>query len=434
MKKNAEKSKMSWGEYKRLAEKYLADPLHGPKQDILKEKSRQYQEQYQKIISHVRTYMGDKCSTDKISDPGFKEWFQRQGARNKFQSSIIRHEEGLYYIPVAFELSDGCSVGCNFCCLAAKQLNAVYRYTKEHAKEWRQILDATRAVIGDFAGAGLCYFATEPFDNPDYELFLEDFRDVLGWVPQTTRAAADRNVRRTKDFLGMLGEEELAHAAVRFSITSLEQLHRIHEAFTPDELAYVELLTNNPESINCYSKAGRALKLSETMMEKTFLDTASSVCTNGFVVNLHRHSVMLVTVHRPDEKHPLGMEVLEEKSFLHPEEYQNILSEMIGKWMRVSVPLDCPMELSDYISLEQSGFRLKIKGDKISRMVTAGEAEQRGFQLLLTQGIPVEEILKEIPMTEYEKKRFLKNVELFYQSGYMEERREKNGLESGKDQ
>ena len=32
------------------------------------------------------------------------------------------------------------------------------------------------------------------------------------------------------------------------------------------------------------------------------------------------------------------------------------------------------------------------------------------------------------------KKRFLKNVELFYQSGYMEERREKNGLESGKDQ
>ncbi len=434
MKKSAKNSELSWGAYKRLAEKYQANPGDSRFQELLEDEKSRYQKQYQELIAGVRAYMSKKCSLDKIADPRFKLWFQRQDARNKFQSSIIRHMEGLYYIPVAFELTDGCSVGCDFCCLAAKSLRSIYRYTPEHGREWQQILSATREILGDFAGAGICYFATEPFDNPDYEKFLGDFRDLLGYVPQTTTAAADRDTARTKAFLKMLGNEELSHAAVRFSIVSLEQLEKIHRAFPEEELYCVELLLNNPESGNCYSRSGRARQLSEEMAEKGFLDTASSICTNGFVINMARHTVMLMTARRPNERYPLGMKVLEKRSFDDAGGYQKALLELIEKWMPKDMPEDKPMRLADYITYEQSGYRLKIQGDKISRTVTVGETEQEGFRRLFEENMSVREILCSLDLTEYEKKRFLKNVKLFYESGYLEERREDDGVESGKNQ
>ena len=429
MKKNMENNEARWVSFKRRLEKYMADPGSCGDTARIEEEGRKYQGYYQELIRHVHEYAAEKSAHDETGSPRFRFWFQRQDARNKFQSSILRHMQGLYYVPVAYELSDGCSIGCDFCCLAAKPLKSVYRYTGEHSREWRQILGVTREIIGDFAGAGVCYFATEPFDNPDYEKFLEDFRDILGYMPQTTTAAAERNVERTRAFLAMLGEEELAHAAVRFSVTSLEQLDKIYEAFSAEELAYVELLLNNPESISIYSKSGRSIELSETMDEKRFLDTNRYTYRNGFVVNMPGHTVMLITVQRPDERYPLGMEVIEKKTFSGPEDYRRVLLEMIERWMPEEMPLDMPMELAEHITCEPSGFRLKIQGDKISRTVTMGEAEKKGFWMLLREQKPINEILTLVTMTEYEKNRFLKNAELFYRSGYMEERRKRYGLE-----
>ena len=428
------KAELDWGQYKRQAEKYIADP--GEYKDLsgLQEMKKAHAERYRSLIGNVRSYMAEKGSPDKIKDPRFKLWFQRQEARNRFQSSISRHMEGMYYIPAAFELTDGCSIGCDFCCLAAKRLSAVYRHTGEHAREWKDLLGVMRETLGDFAGAGLCYFATEPFDNPDYEQFLQDFYDINGYIPQTTTAAADRDIERTRTFLKNLGEEELAHAAVRFSVTSLKQLEKIHRAFTPEELYYVELLMNNPESVNAYSRSGRSIGLSDQMESKQFLDNISNICTCGFVTNMPRHTVMLVSAHRPGERYPLGMRILEKRTFRDPAEYRTELLGMIERWMPREMPKDSPMETADFVSWEQSGFRIKIRGDKISRAVTTGAAEQEGFRMLVRDGISVNDILTAVPMTEYEKARFLKNAELFYKSGYLEERREKNGMESGKDQ
>lgn len=421
MKKSMGQSDLRWALHKRLLELHTADPGHYSLPKVSAEEQEEFEAVYQRFLAHVYAYMDEKCSQEKIADPRFRAWFLRQNARNRFQSSIIRHMKGLYYIPVSFELSEGCSMGCNFCCLAAGKLKAVYRYTEEHAGVWRQVLEITGDVLGDIAGAGLCYFATEPFDNPDYEKFLADYRERFGCVPQTTTAAAQKDVGRTKRFLKSLGDEELSHAAVRFSVTTLEQLQEIYGSFTAEELYYVELLLNNPESGNCYSRSGRAIELSGSMEGKNFLDSASSACTNGFVVNMPKGTVMLVSVQRPGDRYPKGMRVLEEKKFQEPQEYKKALLEMIGRWMPEKMPLDCPLPLADHISYEWTGYRLRIQGDGIRRSITAGEKERDGLKMFLGEQAAVKDILQSVRMSEFEKIKFLDKVELFYRSGYLEE-------------
>lgn len=42
--------------------------------------------------------------------------------------------------PLMFELSEGCSVGCPFCGVAAMKLRGVFRYTEEHVALWQETL------------------------------------------------------------------------------------------------------------------------------------------------------------------------------------------------------------------------------------------------------------------------------------------------------
>ena len=53
--------------------------------------------------------------------------------------------------PLAFELSEGCSVGCPFCGFAVKGLRGIFRYTDENALLWRETLRRLHALIGDAA-------------------------------------------------------------------------------------------------------------------------------------------------------------------------------------------------------------------------------------------------------------------------------------------
>lgn len=379
-----------------------------------------YIQKYKEVVGRVYSLLEQRASVDKIADARFKVWYERQKNRNEFQSRVSRHMEGLIYVPAAFELAEGCSVGCDFCCLAAGPLKKVFSYNQESAELWRKILRITQNVLGGIAGLSSCYYATEPMDTPGYEKFLLDYHDIFHAFPQTTTAAAHRNIERTKALMEML-KEELPNAVLRFSVTSLEQLERIHREFTSRELQYVELLMNNHESLMGYTRAGRSVELSGHISGKNFTESASSACTSGFVVNMARKTVTLTTPHRPDDRHPLGMRIYECRNFQDEKDYQKILEEMIEKWMPLEFPEDRELYPSGYITFERLGTYIKVKGDGISRTVTMDDREYTAFRQVMQEGMSFQETSERNLLTEYERGRLREKMTIFYESGYLDE-------------
>ena len=154
--------------------------------------ARRFKELYGELKTGEFAKLAECCT-----DQRFKQRRERQIARcaSQFRQQI---SEIIGHCPVAFELSSGCSVGCWFCASAAQRLSGVFEYGKKNSKLWGQILELTFDLLGPAAGTGICYYGTEPFDNPDYERFCDDFHTILGQFPQTTIAAPLRDPECTR--------------------------------------------------------------------------------------------------------------------------------------------------------------------------------------------------------------------------------------------
>ena len=188
--------------------------------------------------------------------PAMAAWRDRQMRR--CQSELGPNKEaGLVHAPVAFELAKGCSVGCWFCAVGAEKLAEHARY-EEVGGLWQEVLLAVQEVVGDAARHGFCYWATEPLDNPDYELFCSDFAHRLGRFPQTTTAIASRDPDRTRRLMSL--SRELGCELNRFSILSMGLFRRVLEAFSPEDLVYVELLPLLKEAGLVKAYSGKARK------------------------------------------------------------------------------------------------------------------------------------------------------------------------------
>ena len=64
-------------------------------------------------------------------DKTMKKWRARQIARCMIQ--LGPKSRALIHAPFTLELSDGCSVGCEFCALASGGLKSIFKYTPENA-------------------------------------------------------------------------------------------------------------------------------------------------------------------------------------------------------------------------------------------------------------------------------------------------------------
>ncbi len=306
------------------------------------------------------------------SDKAFRKWRDRQIGRCTMQ--LGAKFESLIHAPLLFELADGCSMGCEFCGLNAGKLKSVFRYTDENAELFRAVLKSSKEIIGHAAGMGTLYFATEPLDNPDYELFLKDYVDCFDEIPQITTAASFRHLERLRPLLHQINERR--NVVYRFSVLSLDILLKIYETFSPEELLFVELLPQFKEApSNNFVNAGRNGSVDE------YGDTIS--CASGFVVNMCRKEIKLTTPTWADNEHPTGEIILFRGNFTDEKSFTETIKECISKYMgAVAGPKDT-FEVPEYVKSEMTEKGYRIYCDKGSQYTFEAKSEDNPYKAVM---------------------------------------------------
>jgi radical SAM family RiPP maturation amino acid epimerase len=290
--------------------------------------------------------------------PRFARWRQRQVDRVDGQLSAGTGPT-MVHSPFCFELSKGCSVGCAFCGVDAPKLSAIFHYTEENRRLWRDLLHVANDIGGAATQSCFCYWATDPLDNPDYERFCIDFDELTGAFPVTTTALALKDSERTRAFLRLASDRGCF--ITRFSVLSVAMMARIHRTFTPEELLHTECPTMNPESEMVKANAGRfreraladrslldrerkKLERKTDVLEPgrarlaTMPDAPETIaCVSGFLVNMVDRTVKLVSPCAATDRWPLGYMIFDERTFTTAADFRHVVEEMIEARMPESV-------------------------------------------------------------------------------------------------
>ncbi len=297
----------------------------------------------------------------------YSAWRQRQLARLRFEFSAV----GDFVVrpSAAYELSRGCTAGCWFCAISAERFTGNFDYPS-HAPLWRGVLEAMKAVLGDSAGSGFCYWATDSLDNPHYESFALDAQTILGHFPATTTALSLRNVARTKALLAL--SQRNGCRLNRFSVLTLPMLKRIHREFTAEELFLVELVLHNPGALMFFPgfphtapgvkiRAGRLMEDPLLAPSKNVpVSDGSIACIVGFLSNMVERSIQLVSPCRASSEWPLGYRIHDVRRFDSAEDFRAQIESMIDRHMPVSIPPDFPLRFLPGLdcALLADGFRV----------------------------------------------------------------------------
>ena len=335
----------------------------------------------------------------------FRRWRERQIRRSMMEIGESQNSR-ITHIPAGFELSKGCSVNCWFCSMNAGPLKKVFRYTPKNAALWRDVLQALRNVIGPAAAWSSSYWATEPLDNPDYEAFCLDFHCLNGKYPQTTTSVPLRNVERTRRLL--VNSFQRGCLINRFSVHTAEAFRGILAAFTPEELAFTELLLENPESANPFARVGRlfgvdridpelaaseddklrsllknaaqpdaAARLDRAVVNSSYLNEnavcanegqseitvnipSSTSCMTGFLVNMPERTVELISPCAADADWPKGYLIFDQGIFTDAHSFESLLERMIADNMKERITPGDRVALTRRanFSLTEDGFAL----------------------------------------------------------------------------
>lgn len=320
-------------------------------------------------LLRYRSFMAEKLAfRDRLQreadsvHPGYQAWRARQLRRCAGELGQTKNE-GLVHSGLAVELCEGCSVGCWFCGISALKLNGAWPYTDEHADLWKSVLRSVREQLGDTAGNGFCYWATDPLDNPDYEKFCHDFADCFGVYPQTTTAQPMRDPDRFRKL------HEVARRRGckidRFSVLSRGMLRKVFAEYTAEELLFVELVMQMDGAWAGKAFAGRARTKPEKWKKSTGrelpMDAAASTiaCVSGVLLRMPERSFELVTPCRADQKWPNGYKVLARHTFGDAGEFEAKLRATLSL-LGERLPVDKIVRLRGDLRLEvlQDGFAL----------------------------------------------------------------------------
>ncbi len=269
----------------------------------------------------------------------FDTWRKRQITR--CQGELRLSAASVVHPVVAFELSDGCSVGCWFCGISADKFKGYWPY-EANRKLWREILGHTVSFFGAAAATGFCYWATDPCDNPDYPAFIDDFYHATGTVPQTTTAAPLKDVALTRRVLEL--SNTYRTTVNRFSVLNKKGVRRIHEAFTADELLGVELVLQNREATSLKANAGRARLRAAGKSDELADDHTTLACVTGFLVKLPAGLVQLVTPCRSSDETPDGYYIHAERRFSDGATFAKALRDL-QEFMTLQIGMDDTLAL-----------------------------------------------------------------------------------------
>ncbi|WP_242048493.1 radical SAM family RiPP maturation amino acid epimerase [Anabaena sp. FACHB-83] len=276
-----------------------------------------------------------------VSHLNIRAWRERQIARTASQFNLAVHKV-IQHIPVCFELSKGCSVGCRFCAVSALKFSDIFLYTPENAQLWRGVLEVITDFLGSAAGKGFCYWATDPLDNPDYEKFCHDFHAITGSLPQMTTAQPLKNVEQTRAILKLSKEKN--GICNRFSILSLKMLDRVYQEFSDEELLNVQMNFLNEEAENAVkAHAGRQRQanLQKGQGDEEAHRQGTIACVSGFLFNMVERSVKLISPCNADERWPLGYMVYDQGTFVDADDLKILIERMIQDHMpRILRPSD----------------------------------------------------------------------------------------------
>jgi radical SAM family RiPP maturation amino acid epimerase len=293
----------------------------------------------------------------------FAAWRKRRIAAAQSELGYLGYM--ISYPILAFELSDGCSVGCWFCSFATKKLKGILDYNTSR-DYFRRIVQHCIDLFGkEQAGMALPYYRTEPHDNPNYIDFLKDFEELTGAVLCTSTAVGDDIswVRQLLDYY-----KRGPYPWPRLSVLSVDMMNKIHDAFSPGELLHAELLMQMRENPRPKVAGGRILKEIDglrgkqdiTDKRKLRVPQGTIACTSGFHINLVNRSIQLFSPCYTSKKWPYGYRVFDVSRYNDENDFPQVIQAMMERSMPLSPPLDKPLRFRDDIVYRptEDGFDL----------------------------------------------------------------------------
>lgn len=284
-------------------------------------------DQHLKSALEVRDLIARRSGSNGLT-PQFDSWRSRNINRVALQLDLAA--AGLTHPPVAFELSSGCSVGCWFCGISAKEFKGHATLAGNGESEWRQILSSVRGIVGEGIRSSFCYWATDPLDNPEYLDFIRIFEDVTGAIPQTTTAIPLRNVELTRSVLELWKDKR--SIPNRFSVMTLRQLREIHSEFSPEDLFGVEIVLQL-KSDGAVRKFSAGRNYAETSPRDESQD-GTIACVTGFLINIVEKSIKLISPTMPSKQWPDGYIIYDSRNYDDVANFDAILRQMINESAR----------------------------------------------------------------------------------------------------
>ncbi len=362
-----------------------------------------------------------------LTHPKFKAWWSRQIARANSEIGVPMNTK-LVHAPACFELSAGCTVGCWFCAISAEKFAGAFEYNDENSKLWKETLEAVYAIAGPSAQSGFCYWATDPLDNPDYEKFISDYRDITGALPGTNTAKSHTDLPRVREILKMWHGDE-GFTSNHLSVLTVKILDKIHKEFTAEELLWTGFNLVNKQSLVNKSTAGRArdkmIKLSRNSDEYKELSEEFSpgtiACVSGFLFNMVEKTVKLITPCEASDQWPKGYKILAEGTFTSGSDLKTLLDSIIEEHMPLNVQ---PSQIIKFradltCTLQPQGFNVisKHQTQKINSPLFGKELGE-----LIQQGThTAEEITAAIQQKKSAGNEAAKALNALFQAGMLEE-------------